>query len=103
MVPSATSALRSGRSAISRASARGTRVASALGKAPTRSSRAACADLLGELAGGELEPVRDHVGVLEQQRAGGRQGQPARPALEQPRAGLALQRGHLLGDGGLRE
>ena len=60
-------------------------------------------DLLGELAGGELEPVRDDVGVVEQQRAGRRERQAAGPALEQLRAGLALQRGDLLGDGGLRQ
>ena len=56
-----------------------------------------------ELARGELEPVGDHVGVRQQQLAGGRELQAARPAVEQPRARLALERGDLLGDRGLGE
>ena len=60
-------------------------------------------DELAELPGRELEPPGDHVGVLEQQLAGGRERQAARAALEQPRAGLLLERRDLLGDRGLRQ
>ena len=86
---------------VSRASARGTRVASALGNAPMRSSRAACPASSASWPAGELQPVGDDVGVLEQQRARRRERQPAGPALEQLRARLALERRDLLRDRGL--
>ena len=56
---------------------------------------------LGELPAGEVQPVGDDVGVLEQQRARGRERQPAGAALEQLRARLALERRDLLRDRGL--
>ena len=85
--PSDTSALISGRSAVRRASACGTRVASALGNAPTRSSRGMARELV-ELARGELQPPGDHVGVLEQQLAGGRElGRRARARAAARRPG----------------
>ena len=58
-------------------------------------------DQLPELALGQAQAVGDDVGVLEQQRARLGQREPAGPALEQPRARLALQRGDLLRHGGL--
>ena len=101
MVPSATSALTSGlllREPRERLRhARGER---ARERADAQLARRVARELL-ELARGELEPVGDHVGVREQQLAGGRERQPAGPALEQPRARLALERGDLLGDRGL--
>jgi hypothetical protein len=41
--------------------------------------------------------------VLEQHGARGRELEPARTAVQQPRSELALERGDLLGDGRLRE
>ena len=58
---------------------------------------------LGELERGEVEAHGDRVGVLEQQRAGRGELQSARPAIEQPRADLLLERRHLMGDRGLRQ
>ena len=58
---------------------------------------------LGELERGEVEAHGDRVGVLEQQRAGRGELQPARPAIEQPRADLLLEGRHLMRDRGLRE
>ena len=58
---------------------------------------------LGELERGEIEAHGDRVGMLEQQRAGRGELQPARPAVEQPRADLLLERRHLMRDRGLRQ
>jgi hypothetical protein len=56
-----------------------------------------------QLVLGVLDAGQDRVGVGDQRRA--RLGEPdtARVALEQRGARLALQRRHLLADGGLRE
>ena len=48
---------------------------------------------------GRLEPAEDHLGVLDERLARLGEHDAARPALEQPRAGLALERGDLLRDG----
>ena len=56
---------------------------------------------LRQLDAGQLEPLGDRVGVREQDRAGRRQLQAAGPAVEQPGADLALERGDLLRDGRL--
>ncbi len=58
---------------------------------------------LGELGVGGVEAARERVGVAEQQLPGLGQGEPARAAVEQRRADLALERGDLLGDRGLRQ
>jgi hypothetical protein len=51
---------------------------------------------LGELKGGEVEAHGDRVGVLEQERAGRGELQPARPAIQQARADLLLERRDLV-------
>ena len=56
---------------------------------------------LGDLLTGLREPVGDRVGVCEQQRAGRGRRRPARAAVEQLHAELALERSDLLGDGRL--
>jgi hypothetical protein len=60
-------------------------------------------DFLGDLSVREGEAVGDRAGVFEQLFAGCRESQAARAAVQQPRPELALERGHLLGDGGLSE
>ncbi len=65
--------------------------------------RAVGAGELGDLGVGLAEPVGDRVGVREQQRARLGDRRAARPAVEQPDAELALERGDLLGDGRLRQ
>ena len=47
---------------------------------------------------GGLEPAEDHVGVLDEDLARLGQHDPAGTALQQPHAGLALERGDLLRD-----
>ena len=56
-----------------------------------------------ELALRRGQAVEDRVGVADQQLAGLRQADAAGGALDQPRAGLGLERGDLAGDGGLGE
>jgi hypothetical protein len=56
---------------------------------------------LGELEGGEAEARGDRVGVLEQQRAGAREPQASRAAVEQSGADLLLERCDLVRDRGL--
>jgi hypothetical protein len=63
--------------------------------------QAALGHQLAELAVRQVQAVVDDVGVLEQQRAGLRERQPARPAIQQPGAELALERRDLLRDGRL--
>ena len=82
------------------AMAAGTRVASALGKPPTRSAPRSSPEL-GELGVGQRQALGQGVGVLERERAGVGQRQPAVPAVQQPRPQLALERGDLLGHRGL--
>ena len=83
------------------ATAFGTSAASALGNAPIRSR--AGRGQLAELGLGEREALRDRVGVREQDLAGAREPEPARLAVEQPRADLALERRDLLRDRRLGE
>ena len=60
-------------------------------------------DQVGDLLLGERQPVERGAGVLDEQRPGRRQlGTPAR-ADDERRADLGLQRGQVLGDGGLGE
>ena len=58
---------------------------------------------LGDLRVGLGEPAGDRIGVREQQRARLGHRRAAGPAVEQPDAQLALERGDLLGDRGLRQ
>ncbi|HEX7299226.1 MAG TPA: hypothetical protein VF257_09465 [Solirubrobacteraceae bacterium] len=58
---------------------------------------------LGELECREVEAGGDGVGVFEQQSASAGELEPAGATLEQRRADLALERRHLMRDGGLRE
>src|SRR6266540_635242 len=58
---------------------------------------------LGELRCRELEALGDGVCVREQYLAGGRELQPAGPAVKQLGADLALEKRYLLRDGGLRD
>jgi hypothetical protein len=65
--------------------------------------RAAVIAQLGELDVGQGEALGDRLRVIERDGARLRQGQPARPAVQQTRSQFALERGHLLGDRRLRE
>ena len=56
-----------------------------------------------ELGLGLGELGEDPLGVAHDRLAGVGQPHPARAALDEHGAGLALERGDLLGDGGLRE
>src|SRR4051794_14194292 len=56
-----------------------------------------------ELALGRGQAVEDRVGMADEQLAGLGQPHPAGGALDEPCAGLGLERGDLAGDGGLRE
>ena len=56
-----------------------------------------------ELGLGGGEPAEDHLRVLDQQLARGRQADAARGAVDQPCARLGLERGDLTRDRGLRE
>ena len=78
-------------------------VASALGNAPIRSVSRSVAASSATCAAGLREPVGDRVGVGEQQRARLGRRRPARAALEQPHAELALERRDLLRDRRLGE
>ena len=55
-----------------------------------------------ELGLGVGQPAQDVVGVAEQDAAGVGEVHPARAALDELHARLALERGDLLGHGGLR-
>ena len=65
--------------------------------------RAAVVAELGELAVGQREALGHRLRVIERDGARLGQRQPARPAVQQPRPQLALERGHLLRDRRLRE
>ena len=60
-------------------------------------------DELRELRVGERQALRDRPRVDEEPLAGRREAQPAPPSLDQAGPELALERGDLLGDGGLGE
>ena len=85
-----------------RAIASGMIVAPALGNAARRRRPAAQAGDRLELGLGVGQPREDRVGVLDERAAGVGQAHAARVALDEAGAGLALERGDLLGDGGLR-
>ena len=74
----------------------------ALGKAASRSRPARTVSRVVELCAGEVEPLAQGAGVAGEDRARGGRAHAARPALEQRRARLALQRGDRLRDGGRR-
>ena len=80
--------------------ARGTSVAAAVGKAARRTLAAHLAVAGGELGLGRLELGQHALGAPDEQPRGGRQAHAAPLALEQGDAGLALERGEVLGDRG---
>lgn len=59
--------------------------------------------VVGELRLGPLQLGQDHVGVVQQDLPGGGEPGAARTAFDEAVAGLLLQGGELLGDGGGRQ
>ena len=73
------------------------------GDGPDPQARVLVAQDLVELRRGEVEALRDGVGVGEQGFAGAGEARAAGAAREQLAADLALELGDLVGDGGLGE
>ncbi|CAM5327160.1 hypothetical protein SLAVM298S_03443 [Streptomyces lavendulae subsp. lavendulae] len=72
----------------------------AVGNAPIRRAPAQTAAGLGQVGVGPLQPLQDGIGVPDQVLGGRGEPDRAAGAFQQRQAGLPLQGGELLGDGG---